>query len=236
MRLPGFETILRTHLRVGVRHWASAAQTEGLQCGAQTNAGKLAGAIVARIREKSRVSIDTVGPQAGYTALKSIMIAEEYAKQDFKDKVLVVRPEMVKLEPREAPSGRMTETNAPSWQHFGLRMHVAAADQFKEVQQELVYFRRAVIRQVDLEVQPFWKSKCMKFRFRSRCSALQTSMWSELQCGDTNPGTAAGLLSRLVESKGMLCSDRHGCCSYIQGLQGFPHHRGLPAKEQEPGR
>ncbi|CAK9098587.1 unnamed protein product [Durusdinium trenchii] len=229
MRLPGFETILRTHLRVGVRHWASAAQTEGLQCGAQTNAGKLAGAIVARIREKSRVSIDTVGPQAGYTALKSIMIAEEYAKQDFKDKVLVVRPEMVKLEPREAPSGRMTETNA-------LRMHVAAADQFKEVQQELVYFRRAVIRQVDLEVQPFWKSKCMKFRFRSRCSALQTSMWSELQCGDTNPGTAAGLLSRLVESKGMLCSDRHGCCSYIQGLQGFPHHRGLPAKEQEPGR
>ncbi|CAK9098596.1 unnamed protein product [Durusdinium trenchii] len=188
MRLPGFETILRTHLRVGVRHWASAAQTEGLQCGAQTNAGKLAGAIVARIREKSRVSIDTVGPQAGYTALKSIMIAEEYAKQDFKDKVLVVRPEMVKLEPREAPSGRMTETNA-------LRMHVAAADQFKEVQQELVYFS-----------------------------------------GDTNPGTAAGLLSRLVESKGMLCSDRHGCCSYIQGLQGFPHHRGLPAKEQEPGR
>ncbi|CAK8996724.1 unnamed protein product [Durusdinium trenchii] len=154
MRLPGFETILRTHLRVGVRHWASAAQTEGLQCGAQTNAGKLAGAIVARIREKSRVSIDTVGPQAGYTALKSIMIAEEYAKQDFKDKVLVVRPEMVKLEPREAPSGRMTETNA-------LRMHVAAADQFKEVQQELVYFS-----------------------------------------GDTNPGTAAGLLSRLVESKG----------------------------------
>ncbi|CAK8996720.1 unnamed protein product [Durusdinium trenchii] len=221
MRLPGFETILRTHLRVGVRHWASAAQTEGLQCGAQTNAGKLAGAIVARIREKSRVSIDTVGPQAGYTALKSIMIAEEYAKQDFKDKVLVVRPEMVKLEPREAPSGRMTETNA-------LRMHVAAADQFKEVQQELVYFS-----------------------------------------GDTNPGTAAGLLSRLVESKGtapVACVSlrasalapqdagsknnltthfitlhythfaRHGCCSYIQGLQGFPHHRGLPAKEQEPGR
>ncbi|CAJ1397246.1 unnamed protein product [Effrenium voratum] len=117
--------------RLGARGVA-AEGVPGLQCSAKTNVGKLAGALSARLREGAKTTLDSVGPAATYTAIKSIMVAEDYCSQEAQGKVLAVRPEMVKLDPRTAPSGRETQTVA-------FRLHVALADPLPELDQELTY-------------------------------------------------------------------------------------------------
>ncbi|CAJ1354274.1 unnamed protein product [Effrenium voratum] len=44
--------------------------------------GKLAGALSARLREGAKTTLDSVGPAATYTAIKSIMVAEDYCSQE----------------------------------------------------------------------------------------------------------------------------------------------------------
>eukprot|EP00435_Cladocopium_sp_Y103_P036631 s3203_g9.t1 len=157
------------------RLWPSVRfeATVSLQCAGKTNAGKLAGAISQRIRSENLVQIEMIGPEAVYTAIKSVIIAGEYAKQEIEDKVLAVRQELVQLKDRVAPSGRTTDSTA-------LRMHVAAVEKFKEIDHETTYIS-----------------------------------------GDTNPGVAAGLLCRLVETKGMAPVACMGTAATSKTLKAF---------------
>ena len=153
--------------------FASEGRKESLQCGGGTNVGKLAGAIKMRILSDNLTQIEMIGPQAMYTAIKSIILAEEYANEDSSGKVMAVRPEMVQLKDRVAPSGRTTETAA-------LRLNVATVERFKDVDHESIYFS-----------------------------------------GDTNPGVAAGLLCRLVESKGTAPVACMGAAATSKALKAF---------------
>mmetsp|Transcript_14746 Transcript_14746/g.23393 ORF Transcript_14746/g.23393 Transcript_14746/m.23393 type:complete len:271 (+) Transcript_14746:69-881(+) len=88
----------------------SAGPSDNLICGAQSNVGRLAGAIAGRVREKGHCTIDCVGAMPCYTALKAVVIASGYLTESHPGQILTVHPAKDKLAPREAPSGRITET------------------------------------------------------------------------------------------------------------------------------
>eukprot|EP00931_Biecheleriopsis_adriatica_P051259 TRINITY_DN29709_c0_g1_i1.p1 TRINITY_DN29709_c0_g1~~TRINITY_DN29709_c0_g1_i1.p1 ORF type:complete len:262 (+),score=47.66 TRINITY_DN29709_c0_g1_i1:56-841(+) len=103
-----------TALTSQLRCWASEERrkSEYLVCAKDTNVGKFAGAIAARIREKESCAIDCVGPMPVYKALKAMTLASGYLTEERKDgKILCVYAEQAKMSNAAPPeSGRNPAT------------------------------------------------------------------------------------------------------------------------------
>lgn len=92
---------------------SSATGSKPLNCKAQINVGRLAGAVAARVREEHVCEVDTVGPEALHKALKAVVMASRYLGDDLPGKRLAVIAER-----RELPANG----NLPATVLFKLRV------------------------------------------------------------------------------------------------------------------
>lgn len=83
---------------------------EPLVCSKAVNAGKLAGAVAARIREHGQCTISVIGPGPAYNALKAVIIATEYLKESHPNQRLAVTPTKEFKESQLSTTGRPAET------------------------------------------------------------------------------------------------------------------------------